>query len=138
MDIPSRGGIGQSSNISGGIPMRRVLLGGPYSSSLMFVGQIFHPYRSEPSGVAPAALLLLLPCFYSSLGPTYIFYSPLHPFQNFPAKRTFLVAFFSLCGPSFCGINEGVLKSMFTESPSLIAPILEDSKWERKRSRSVG
>lgn len=54
-----------------------------------------------------------------------------------PSELSWLL-FFSLCGPSFCGITEGVLKCIFTESPPLIALVLEDNKWERKRSRSVG
>lgn len=57
---------------------------------------------------------------------------------HFPGKQAFSVAFFSLCGLSFCGVNEGVIKCAFTGFPSLIAPLLEDSKWERKRRTSEG
>lgn len=137
MDLPSGGGAGQSSSVSRAVPMRRMLLGGLYSNNPMFVWQTCHLCHSEPSDMAPAGVPLLLSCL---LRPSYTFPSPLHPFSKIilPSELSQLL-FSSPCGgPSFCGINEGVLKCIFTESPSLIALVLEGSKWERKRSRSVG
>lgn len=98
------------------------------SSSPVFVGQTCHP-PSGPSVISCKWLTetkILLPV------PHYILLNIFLP------SKLSLLLFLSLCGPTVCGTNEEVLKCIFTKSPSLVVLVLEDSKWERQRRRSVG